>query len=361
QRGVEDVRAVRGGDEDHAALDVEAVHLDQQLVQGLLALVVSTAETGTAVAADGVDLVDEDDRGRVGLGLLEQVTDPGGTDTDEHLDEVGTGARVEGDARLARDGPREQGLARAGRTVEQHALGNLGADGLELRRLLQELLDLVEFLHGLLGARDVGERRLRGVLGDELRLGLAEVHDTGAATLHLIHQEQENDHDQDEGQQRQQNADEGVLLRRRDRVALRDLRVLELVLQGVGDGDALVTDVARLDLRAVLDLDAVLELDLDGLLVARRQLGLLDLVLVDRLDDLARVHRLVAAGRTDDLHQHDHGKDGQHDPHDRPTEVSLHVHPYGAVPPRPSCHSEFDKDCSSDGTPALSPEAARDG
>src|SRR5690606_34211181 len=200
-----------------------------------------------------------------------------------------------------------------------------------------------------------------GVLGDELRLGLAEVHDTGAATLHLIHQEQENDHDQDEGQQRQQNADEGVLLRRRDRVALRDLLVLELVLQGVGDGDALVTDVARLGLRAVLDLDAVLELDLDGLLVARRQLGLLDLVLVDRLDDLARVHRLVAAGRTDDLHQHDHGKDGQHDPHDRPTEVSLHVHPYGAVPPRPSCHSEFDKDCSSDGTPALSPEAARDG
>ncbi|EKX68648.1 hypothetical protein STRIP9103_05658 [Streptomyces ipomoeae 91-03] len=28
------------------------------------------------------------------------------------------------------------------------------------------------------------------------------------------------------------------------------------------------------------------------------------------------------------------------------------------MPPRPSCHSEFDKDCSSDGTPALSPEAA---
>ena len=44
QRGVEDVRAVRRRDEDDAALDVEAVHLDQELVQRLLALVVAAAE-----------------------------------------------------------------------------------------------------------------------------------------------------------------------------------------------------------------------------------------------------------------------------------------------------------------------------
>ena len=137
QRRVEDVGPVRGGDQDHAALDVEAVHLDEQLVQGLLALVVTAAEAGAAVPADRVDLVDEDDRRGVGLGLLEQVTDPGGTDTDEHLDEVGTGDRVERHARLAGDGAREQRLAGAGRPVQQHALGDLGADGLELRRLLR--------------------------------------------------------------------------------------------------------------------------------------------------------------------------------------------------------------------------------
>ena len=44
QRRVEDVRTVRGGDQDDAALDVEAVHLDEQLVQRLLALVVTAAE-----------------------------------------------------------------------------------------------------------------------------------------------------------------------------------------------------------------------------------------------------------------------------------------------------------------------------
>ena len=197
QRGVEHVGPVGRGDQDHAAADVEAVHLDQQLVERLLALVVTAAHAGAAVAADGVDLVDEDDRRGVLLGLLEQVADAGGADADEHLDEVGAGDRVERHARLAGDGAGEQGLAGARRPVEQHALGDLGADGLELRGLLEELLDLAELLDRLLAAGDVGERRLRHVLGDQLGLGLGELHDAAAAAaLDLVHQEEEQQDDQ---------------------------------------------------------------------------------------------------------------------------------------------------------------------
>ena len=104
-----------------------------------------------------------------------------GADTDEHLDEVRAGDRVERHGGLAGHRPREQGLAGAGRAVEQHALGDLGADGLELRGLLEELLDLAELLDGLVAAGDVGERRLRHVLGDQLGLGLAELHHAAAA------------------------------------------------------------------------------------------------------------------------------------------------------------------------------------
>ena len=71
ERGIEHVRPVRGGDEDDAFVRLEAVHLDQELVQRLLALVVTAAEAGTTMATDGVDLVDEDDAGRVLLPLLE--------------------------------------------------------------------------------------------------------------------------------------------------------------------------------------------------------------------------------------------------------------------------------------------------
>ncbi len=153
QRRVEDVGPVGGGDQDDVRLDVEAVHLDQQLVQRLLALVVAAAHAGAAVAADGVDLVDEDDRGRVLLGLLEQVAHPAGADADEHLHEVGAGDREERHPGLAGDRAGQQRLAGAGRAVEQHALGDLGADGLELGRLREELLDLLELLDRLVGAR----------------------------------------------------------------------------------------------------------------------------------------------------------------------------------------------------------------
>ena len=52
---------------------LEAVHLGEHLVEGLLPLVVPTAEPGAALAADRVDLVDEDDRPAELAGLLEQV------------------------------------------------------------------------------------------------------------------------------------------------------------------------------------------------------------------------------------------------------------------------------------------------
>ena len=76
QRRVEDVGPVGGRDQDDALPVTEAVHLDEQLVQRLFALVVTTAEAGTALAADGVDLVDEDDAGLFCFGLLEQVPNP---------------------------------------------------------------------------------------------------------------------------------------------------------------------------------------------------------------------------------------------------------------------------------------------
>src|SRR5207302_2038874 len=100
QRGVEHVRPVGGRDDDDVGVGLEAVHLDEQLVEGLLALVVAAAETGTALAADGVDLVHEDDAGAVLLGLVEEVADAARADADEHLHELGAADAEEGDARL---------------------------------------------------------------------------------------------------------------------------------------------------------------------------------------------------------------------------------------------------------------------
>ena len=75
-----------------------------------------------AGAADGVELVDEDDRRRRLLGLLEEVAHAARADADDHLDELRGGEREERHVGLAGDGARQQRLAGAGRAREQHAL-----------------------------------------------------------------------------------------------------------------------------------------------------------------------------------------------------------------------------------------------
>src|SRR5438477_251413 len=73
------------------------------------------------LAADRVDLVDEDDAWGVALRLIEQVTHPRRADADEHLDELGARDREERHAGLAGDRAREHRFAGAGRPDQEHA------------------------------------------------------------------------------------------------------------------------------------------------------------------------------------------------------------------------------------------------
>ena len=265
QRGIEDVGTVGGREQDHALLLVEAVHLHQQLVERLLTLVVATAEPGTAVTSDRVDLVDEHDRGCGGLRLLEEVAHARCADADEHLHEVGAADREERHPGLTRDRLGEQCLAGARRPVEQHALRDLGAHLLELGGRLEELLDLLELLDRFVEAGDVGERDLRLVLRRRLGARLAEAHDAAAAALHLPEHPHEHQREQDEGQQPVEQAqpcalalvvgvelaDPGVddVLREPAGVLRREVdRVVGAVLQLAGDRVVLVVDGRGRDL-----------------------------------------------------------------------------------------------------------------
>ena len=131
---VQDLGPVRGRHDDDALGGVEPVHLDQELVERLLALVVAPDEAGRAGAAlaDGVQLVDEDDAGRLLLGLLEEIPHAGRPDADEHLDELRAREEEERDIRLPRDRPREERLAAARRSDDQDALRDAAAQPLVL-------------------------------------------------------------------------------------------------------------------------------------------------------------------------------------------------------------------------------------
>ena len=207
QRRVEHVGPVGRGDDDDALVLLEAVHLDEQLVERLLALVVAAAEARAAMAADRVDLVDEDDAGRVLLGLLEHVAHAARADADEHLDEVRAGNGEERHVGLAGDGARGQRLAGAGRADQQHAARDAPAELLELLRIAQELDDLLQILLGLVDAGHVLEGDAARRLGEKLRLRLAEAHRLAGPALHLPGhvdpQAEEQQHGQDARDDRQ--------------------------------------------------------------------------------------------------------------------------------------------------------------
>ncbi len=114
QRRIKHVGAIGGRNHDHTFAALETVHFHQQRIQGLLALVMPAAQAGTAMATDRIDLVDEDDAGRVLLGLLEHVAHAAGADTDEHLDEVGARNAEERNFGLAGDRLGQKGLAGTG-------------------------------------------------------------------------------------------------------------------------------------------------------------------------------------------------------------------------------------------------------
>ena len=305
QSRVEDVGAVGGRDQDDVVLHLEAVHLDEQLVQRLLALVVTAAQAGATVAADGVDLVHEDDAGRVLLGLLEQVTHARGAHAHEHLDEVGAGDREERHARLAGDGAREQRLARSRRPVEQHALGDARAERLEFLRVLQELLDLVELLDGFVDPRDVTERDLRRVHRHSLGARLAEAHDLRAAALHLIDDEQpeqQEDHErQDVGEHRQPAGSALPLDVDRDLV---DPKVVDQLLLGV----VRVGGVYFLSYVGAVG-SGVTSIVLSFVLIVTDS----DLVLVDLREEAGVDGRLAVVARADQLlgkeREHHHDED----------------------------------------------------
>ena len=225
--GIKDVGAVRGRDHDHVRVRVEAVHLDEDLVEGLLALVVAAAQARTALPAHGVDLVHEDDAGRVALRLVEQVTDAAGADADEHLDELGAGDAEEGHAGLAGDGPGHQRLAGSRGAHEQDAARDARAERVELLRVLEELDDFLELRLGLVDTRHVGERHDRLVAEEHPGPALAEAHRLVVGALGLAHHEEEEAADQ---HHRQDGADEqadplpalgGLLAREQDLAPLR--------------------------------------------------------------------------------------------------------------------------------------------
>ena len=189
QGRIEHLGAVGGAHDDHALAGVEAVHLGEQLIQGLLALLVAAHRRLDPDLAERVELVDEHDARRLGLGLREQIADPRRADADEHLDELRAAQREERDIGFAGDRAGQQRLARAGRADQQDTFRNAAADAGVFLRRLEELDDLAQLLLGLVHARDVAEADLDVVFRVDLGATAGERHHPAFGASHPAEEE----------------------------------------------------------------------------------------------------------------------------------------------------------------------------
>ena len=212
QGRIQYIGAVGGRDQNDAFVGLEPVHFDEKLVQRLLAFVVAAAQAGAAMAADSVDLIDEDNAGRILLALFEHVADPARADADEHLDEVRAGNGEERHVGFAGDRTGQQRLAGSGRADQQHALRDLAAEALELLRIAQKLDNLLDFLFRLFDPGDVLESDAAGAFGQQAGARLAEAHGTSGPRLHLPHKEYPNGDDQDDRQPGNEDGEQRVHL-----------------------------------------------------------------------------------------------------------------------------------------------------
>ena len=215
QGRIQDVRTVGGCQDDDPRVLGKAVHLDQELVQGLLTFIVAAAQARATLTAYGVDLVDKDDAGGILLGLFEQVSDSGCADTDEHLDEVGTADGKEGYAGFSRCGLGNVGLTCSRRADQQDPLGDPCAQAVILSRVLEEIDDLFQFFFFFFQACYVSEGDLLLVSLLELGPAFAKGHGLAAAIALLHDEPEQEDHQADHDQCRQQTDPDGFLLGRR--------------------------------------------------------------------------------------------------------------------------------------------------
>ena len=163
ERRVQRVGQVGGADHDDLSAPFDAVHQRQQLRDDPL---LDFADGLLALRGDRVDLVDEDDARRAFLCLLEDLAELGFALAVELVDDLRPAQRQERGVGLAGHRAREQGLAAAGRPVQQDALGCVDPEAGEDFRVAQRQLDHLS--HAVEGAAESADVFVRQPAGGRL-------------------------------------------------------------------------------------------------------------------------------------------------------------------------------------------------
>ena len=178
------------------------------MVEGLFPLVVAATHASTALAAYGIDLIDENQTGAVLLGPFEQIAHPAGAHPHKHFHKLRTGEGEEGHTSFTGNRFGQEGFAGARRAHQQHAFGDLGAHGGEAFRGFQEGHHFLEVLLGLLNPGHIVKFDAGFGFHGKAGLGFAELHRLARASGHAIGAARQKDQRANQQQGEQQVAEQ---------------------------------------------------------------------------------------------------------------------------------------------------------
>ena len=185
QRRVQGFGAVCRRQYDDAVVLLKTVHLREQLVQSLFALVISSDIAAISLLTDGIDLIDKDDTGGFFLCLFKQIPDLGSAHAHEHLHKFGAGHGEERDIRLTGYSLCQHRFTGSGRADKQYAFRHGCTDRFVLVRIMQVIDDLRKVLLRFILTGNIAE--LDAFRGLDVNAGVgfshAEHHGIGAAGL----------------------------------------------------------------------------------------------------------------------------------------------------------------------------------
>ena len=187
QGRVEHVRAVGGSNHDHSLIAFKPIHLHQQLVQSLFAFIVAAAQTGTALAAHGIDFVDKDDAGCIFLGLLKHIAHAGSAHAHEHFHKVRAGDAEKRHARFAGNRLGQQGFARTRAAGQQNPARHTTAQALIAVRRLEVIHDFLHFFFRLVATGHIGKGYAVGIFIQQPGTAFAERKRPAFASATVLH------------------------------------------------------------------------------------------------------------------------------------------------------------------------------
>src|SRR3989344_5047433 len=158
ERRVENIGTIGRRYDNDLISRLKTVHLNENLIERLLALVMPAAKTGTAMAPDCIDLIYKNNRRSGFLGRAKQITHTRSADTDKHLDKFRRTNMEKRNTSFSSNRAGKKSLSGTWRAHEENAARDPRANLKKFLRVFEKFNNLFELFLCFIHPRNIFKR-----------------------------------------------------------------------------------------------------------------------------------------------------------------------------------------------------------